>query len=106
MGEVFDALQVMNRTLKLGLTAHQMVRAEMVFKSEVAREKHSDAAAPTDPVALAEEYEAFVTLKRREKKLSLKELMNVSDKASERPAGKGEQKTLEVIDEALKKHQV
>jgi len=98
MGEVFDALKAMNRTLKLGLSGPALLRAEMAFKTQIAQEasRHPDKEVPGDPVALAEDYELFVTLKRRPKKLSLSELAHMAAQ------GVAKDEAFQEIDEALK----
>ena len=85
MGEIFHALEVLNRSMKLGLSGKELLRAEMGFKSALAMQGNPD---PTtqrlaaDPVALAEQYELVATLKPRAEKLSLNELSSLAGKAS------------------------
>jgi hypothetical protein len=87
MGEVFDALKVMNRTLNLGLSGRQMMAAEAKFKVDLGRQpdRHPDNDVPADPVALTEEYELFVSLKRRQKKVSLSELVRMAEEDVAQP---------------------
>lgn len=106
MGEVFDALQVLNRTMKLGLSAHDLMAAEMTFKHELARDsaRHPDKHVPADPVALSEDYELFVTLKRRPTKVSLSDLSRYAGQAVSQPAPSDEAKSFSESDQAIKKH--
>lgn len=102
MGEVFHALEVMNRTMKLGLSSSQLLRAEMGFKSAFAQQGNPD---PTidaaDPVALAEGYELVATLQPRSERMSLGDLSRHAQQASSKPRTKVDAKTLKKIDTAL-----
>ena len=101
MGEVFHALEVLNRTMKLGLTAPQIMRAEMGFKSALAMQGNPDPTLPSDPVALAEGYEIVATIKPRAEKKSLGELSTLARKELRSPRIKADPKTLKQIDKAL-----
>ena len=101
MGEVFNALEVMNRTMKLGLSSKDLLRAEMGFKSALARQGNPDPTLPADPVALAEGYEVVATLKPRAEKLSVDQLSTLARKEVAKPRTKVDARTLKQIDKAL-----
>lgn len=102
MGEVFHALEVLNRTMKLGLTAPQLLRAEMGFKSALAQQGNPDPGRlPEDPVALAEGYEIVTTLRPRAEPLALDQLSAFARQSVTRPRTKVDAKTLRKIDKAL-----
>ncbi len=101
MGEVFNALEVMNRTMKLGLSSKDLLRAEMGFKSALARQGNPDPTIPEDPVALAEGFEVVATIRPRAEKLSLDQLSVLARKEVSRPRTKVEAKTFKSIDKAL-----
>ena len=101
MGEIFHALEVLNRTMKLGLQPPELLRAEMGFKSALARQGNPDPNLPTDPVALAEGYELVATLRPREETLSLRDLSTLARKEMSRPRTKVDAKALKTIDQAL-----
>ncbi|MEA2686872.1 MAG: hypothetical protein QOE93_2067 [Actinomycetota bacterium] len=101
MGEVFNALEVMNRTMKLGLSAKDLLRAEMGFKSALAMQGNPDPTLPTDPVALAEGFEVVATIRPRAETKTLNELSVLAAKEVSRPRTKVEAKTFKSIDKAL-----
>ena len=101
MGEIFHALEVLNRTMKLGLEPPQLLRAEMGFKSALAMRGNPDPTLPSDPVELAEGYEFVATLQPREEALSLRDLSSLARKEMSRPRTKVDTKTLKQIDKAL-----
>ena len=102
MGEIFSALEVLNRTMKLGLSAPDLMRAEMGFKSALARQGNPDPTLPADdPVALSEGYELVATFQPRREALSLGELSTLARKEMSRPRTKVDTKTLKQIDRAL-----
>ena len=103
MGEVFHALEVMNRTMKLGLTAPELLRAEMGFKSAYARVSNPDPVdqLPTDPVELAEGYELVATLRKREQPVELRQLSAFAKREMSRPRTRVDASTLKQIDKAL-----
>jgi hypothetical protein len=112
MGEVFDALQVLNRTMKLGLSGNALMAAEMAFKLELARglaRNPEDARliegknVPSDPVALQEDYEVLVTLRQRSRKRALSDLSKYATKAMEEPAPASEEKAFKDSDHAIKR---
>jgi hypothetical protein len=70
MGDVYHALTVLNRTMNLGLSGDKLLAAEIKFKYALAN-RPVDATSATE---LAEGYETVVSLKPRERKLTLKEL--------------------------------
>jgi len=104
MGEIFHALEVLNRSMKLGLNGKQLLRAEMGFKSALAMQGNPDPGARQlagDPVALAEQYELVATLKPRAQKLSLNELSSLAGKAITTPRTKVAASTFTKIDKAM-----
>jgi len=101
MGEVFHALEVLNRTMKLGLSGKDLLRAEMGFKSALAQHGNPDPTRPNDPVALAEGYELKTTIRPRAEKLSINQLATFARKTAARPEIKVDQKTMKTIDSAL-----
>ena len=101
MGEIFHALEMLNRTMKLGLQPPELLRAEMGFKSALARQGNPDPTLPSDPVALTEGYELVATLRPREETLSLRELSTLARKEVSRPRTKVDAKALKTIDRAL-----
>lgn len=84
MGEVFHALQHLNRTMKLGLSGEQLMRAEGSFKSAFAQASNPDPQFEklvADPMALSQEYEFVTVLQPRARKLEAEELREMADKA-------------------------
>lgn len=100
MGEIFHALEVLNRTMRLGLTGPDLLRAEMGFKSAFAQQGNP-AGLPSDPVELTQGYELVATLRPREEKLSLEQLSKLARQATTRPRTKVDAKTMRQIDKAL-----
>jgi hypothetical protein len=101
MGEVFHALEILNRTMKLGLSGKDLLRAEMGFKSALAEHGNPDPTRPNDPVALAEGYEFKTIIHPRAEKLSIEQLATYARKTVARPEIKVDGKTMKVIDNAL-----
>jgi hypothetical protein len=103
MGEVFHALEVMNRTMKLGLTASDLLRAEMGFKSAYARVSNPDPVdqLPSDPVALAEGFELVATLRKREEPVDLQQLSAFARREVSKPRTRVDTKTLKQIEKAV-----
>lgn len=101
MGEIFSALEVLNRTMKLGLKPPELLRAEMGFKSALARQGNPDPTIPEDPVALAEGYELVAELRPRAESLSLGQLSTLAKREMTKPRTKVDQKTLRQIGKAL-----
>lgn len=103
MGEIFHALEALNRTMKLGLSAPELLRAEMGFKSALARRGNPDPTGdlPSDPVALAEGYELVATLQPRAETKSLSELSTLARREISKPRMKVDPKDLKQIDKAL-----
>ena len=101
MGEIFHALEVLKRTMKLGLRPPALLRAEMGFKSALARQGKHDHKLPSDPVELAEGYELVATLQPRAESLSLGQLSTFARKEMSKPRTKVDVKTLRQIDKAL-----
>lgn len=101
MGEIFNALEVLNRTMKLGLSSQQVLRAEMGFKSALAQQGNPNPELPSDPVALAEGYELVATLRPRQEALSLGQLSTFARREMNRPRTKVDARTLKQIDRAL-----
>ncbi|MDQ1399726.1 MAG: hypothetical protein QOJ52_3102 [Acidimicrobiaceae bacterium] len=87
MGEIFNALEVLNRTMNLGLSSHQLLGAEMGFKSALAMQGNPDPthSLPTDAVELAQGYEVVATLRPRAEKLSLEQLSTFAQHEVNKP---------------------
>jgi hypothetical protein len=81
MGEVFDALQMMNQMYKLNLSASDVLGAEMNFKSALAMRGNFPKELATDSKALAGEWEIVTYLKPRERALSMRELNTLATKS-------------------------
>lgn len=101
MGEIFHALEVLNRTMKLGLKPPDILRAEMGFKSALARQGNPDPTLPDDPVALTEGYELVAELRPRAEALSLGQLSTLAKREMTRPRTKVDARTLKQIGKAL-----
>jgi hypothetical protein len=101
MGEIFHALEVLNRTMKLGLKPPDLLRAEMGFKSALARQGNPDPTLPEDPVALTQGYELVAELRPRADALSLGQLSTLAKREMTRPRTKVDARTLRQIDRAL-----
>ncbi len=102
MGEVFHALEVMNRTMKLGLSANELLVAEAGFKSALAKQGNPDPGAlPADAVELAQGYEIVATLRPRAEKLSMDQLSTMARKEVSRPRTKVEAKVIKQLSKAL-----
>jgi len=101
MGEIFHALEVLNRTMKLGLQPPEILRAEMGFKSALARQGNPDPTLPDDPVALAEGFELVAKLQPRAEPLSLGQLSTLAKREMTRPRTKVDARTLKQIGKAL-----
>jgi hypothetical protein len=101
MGEIFSALEVLNRTMKLGLQPPDLLRAEMGFKSALARQGNPDPTIPDDPVALTEGYELVAELRPRAEALSLGQLSTLAKREMSKPRTKVDAKTLRQIGKAL-----
>ena len=102
MGEIFHALEVLNRSMKLGLSGQNLLRAEMGFKSALAMQGNPAAAKlANDPVGLAERYELKATLRPREAKLSLDQLSKFAGQAVRQPHTRVDAATFKQIDKAI-----
>jgi len=102
MGEIFHALEVLNRSMKLGLNGKDLLRAEMGFKSALAMQGNPAAARlASDPARLTESYELKATLRRREAKLSLNELSELAGQAVRQPRTRVSAATFKQIDKAI-----
>lgn len=101
MGEVFNALETLNRTMKLGLSSSDLLRAEMGFKSALAMQGNPDPTLPEDPVALAEGYEIVATIQPRAENLSLDQLSKFARREVYRPRIRVDNKTVRRIDKAI-----
>ncbi|WP_028350252.1 hypothetical protein [Bradyrhizobium murdochi] len=104
MGEIFHALEVMNRTMNLGLSGTDMLRAEMAFKSALAKQGNPDPSLklPDDPVTLASGYELRATIRPRPVKLSLRQLSKFAKQTAINPILSVDSKTMQRIDKAIK----
>jgi hypothetical protein len=101
MGEIFHALEVLNRTMKLGLKPPELLRAEAGFKSALARQGNPDPMLPTDPIELTEGFELVAELRPRAERLSLGQLSTLAKREMTRPRTKVDARTLKQIDRAL-----
>ena len=102
MGEIFHALEVLNRSMKLGLSGQNLLRAEMGFKSALAMQGNPAAARLAgDPVRLAERYELKATLRPRDAKLSLDQLSKFAGQAIKQPHTRVAAATFKQIDQAI-----
>ena len=104
MGEIFHALEVLNRSMNLGLNGKQLLRAEMGFKSALAMQGNPDPVArqlAADPGALAEQFEIVATLRPRAQKVSLNELSNLAAQAIKSPRTNVDATTFTKIDRAI-----
>jgi hypothetical protein len=103
MGEIFHALEALNRTMKLGLSGTELLRAEMGFKDALARQGNPDPTMdlPADPVALAEGFELKATFQPRAETKSLGELSTLARREMSKPRTKVDAKVLKQIDKAL-----
>jgi hypothetical protein len=104
MGEIFHALEVLNRQMKLGLSGKDLLRAEMGFKSALAMQGNPGATATTlasTPGALAEQYELKATLRRRDSRLSLSRLATLANQAVTTPRTRVSTATMTKVDSAI-----
>jgi hypothetical protein len=104
MGEIFHALEVLNRQMKLGLSGQQLLRAEMGFKSALAMQGNPAATTTklaSTPGALAERYELKATLRRRSAKLSLNQLASLANQAVRTPRMRVDAATVSKVDTAI-----
>src|SRR5215210_2820174 len=101
MGEIFHALEVLNRTMKLGLKPPDILRAEAGFKSALARQGNPDPMLPTDPIELTEGFELVAELRPRAERLSLGQLSTLAKREMTRPRTKVDARTLKQLDRAL-----
>jgi len=102
MGEIFHALEVLNRSMKLGLKGRDLLRAEMGFKSALAMQGNPAAAQLAgDPVKLAERYELKATLRPRDAMLSLDQLSKFAGQAVTQPRTRVAAATFRQIDKAM-----
>lgn len=79
MGEVFDALQMLNQMYKLNLSGAQVLRAEQSFKSELARRGNFPKELKSNTDALASDWEVVTYLKPREKTISMRQLNTLAE---------------------------
>ena len=104
MGEIFHALEVLNRSMKLGLSGQDLMRAEMGFKSALAMQGNPNptvARLAANPAALAERYELKATLRRRSTKMSLSQLSALAKQAVRTPRTSVNAATFNKIDTAM-----
>jgi hypothetical protein len=101
MGEIFHALEVLNRTMKLGLKPPEILRAEMGFKSALARQGNPDPTLPEDPVALTEGFELVAELRPRAEPLTLGQLSTLAKREMSKPRTKVDARTFKQIGKAL-----
>jgi hypothetical protein len=101
VGEVFNALEVLNRTMKLGLSGTDLLRAEAGFKSAFAQQGNPNPELPSDPVALAEGYELVAELRPRQEAVPITKLATLARKEVARPRLRVDARTLKNLDHAL-----
>ena len=104
MGEVFNALESMNRTLRLGLSPKQLLGAEMGFKSALAQVSNPNptrSGVPQDLIELAQGYEMVVSFRPRAQKLTLAQLSEFARQTAASPAVRINAATTSQIDSAL-----
>src|SRR5215217_1880412 len=101
MGDIFHALEVLNRTMKLGLKPPELLRAEAGFKSALARQGNPDPMLPEDPVALTEGFELVAELRPRAEPLSLGQLSTLAKREMSKPRTKVEARTLKQLGKAI-----
>lgn len=102
MGEIFHALEVLNRSMKLGLNGRDLLRAEMGFKSALAMQGNpATARLAADPARLSESYELKATLRRRDAKLPLDQLSKLASQAVKTPRTRVPSATFRQIDKAM-----
>lgn len=102
MGEIFHALEVLNRSMKLGLNGKDLLRAEMGFKSALAMQGNpAMVKLASDPARLAESYELKATLRKRDAKLSLDQLSTLAGQAVTTPRTRVALATFKQIDKAI-----
>ena len=101
MGDIFHALEVLNRTMKLGLKPPELLRAEAGFKSALARQGNPDPTLPEDPVALTEGFELVAEFRPRAERLSLGQLSTLAKREMTRPRTRVDARTFKQIDRAL-----
>ena len=102
MGEIFHALEVLNRSMRLGLSGKDLLRAEMGFKSALAMQGNPAAARLAgDPARLTEKYELVARLRPREARLSLNQLSTLAGQAVRTPRTRVDAATFRKIDEAI-----
>ncbi len=104
MGEIFHALEVLNRSMKLGLNGKDLMRAEMGFKTALAMQGNPAAASTRlagDPAALAERYEVVTSLRPRAAKLSLSQLSTLANQAMKVPRTRVDAATFRKVDTAI-----
>lgn len=102
MGEIFHALEVLNRSMKLGLNGKDLLRTEMGFKSALAMQGNPAAARlAADPAKLAEGYELKATLRKRATAMPLDQLSKLAAKAVKTPNTRVSAATFKQIDKAI-----
>jgi hypothetical protein len=101
MGEIFHALEVLNRTMKLGLKPPELLRAEAGFKSALARQGNPDPTLPEDPVELTEGFELVAELRPRAERLSLGQLSTLAKREMSKPRTKVDARTMKQIGKAI-----
>ena len=77
MGELFNAYSSLNRTLKLGLSTEQIMRAEGSFKSALAR-KSNPASAAKGQKYVTENFEFKVSIAKRPRAIPMAELSKLA----------------------------
>jgi hypothetical protein len=77
MGELFNAYSSLNRTLKLGLSAEQIMRAEGSLKSAFAR-KSNPAVAAKGQKYVTENFEFKVSIRKRPRAITMAELSKLA----------------------------
>jgi hypothetical protein len=81
MGELFSAYASLSRTLKLGLTGDQIMRAEGSLKSIFAQKSNPEAAARGEQY-VTENFEFKVSLQKRPRAMTMPELSKLAQSAA------------------------
>ena len=81
MGELFNAYSSLNRTLKLGLSADQIMRAEGSLKSVFAQKSNPEAAAKGQTY-VTENFEFKVSIQKRPRAMKMADLSKLAQTAA------------------------
>lgn len=81
MGELFEALQILNRTYDLGLSGQQILRAEADFKQILAERVNFPKEFRANDQRLAGQWEIMTYLKPREEKMTMDQLADLAERS-------------------------